>query len=193
MPIHFHFAELIGYIASALVAVSLMMKAIVKLRIINLIGCIVFTIYGIMIGAHPVAIVNAFVALINIYFLYEIFTVKDYFSILEVKPDSDYLQMFLSYHLGDITKYITSFTLDQVQKCTVFFVLRNSVPAGLVCFEYQDDNSVFVKLDYVIPGFRDFKTGKFVFNKILKQRNIKKIYSYSESKIHLQYFKENGV
>jgi hypothetical protein len=110
MPGHFQLVEILGYLASALVAVSLMMKAIVKLRIINLFGSIFFMIYGIIIGAYPVACVNGFVAFINIYYLFEIFTAKEYFSILEVKQDSDYLKMFLNYHLEDITKYITTFT-----------------------------------------------------------------------------------
>jgi len=192
MPGHFQLVEILGYLASALVAVSLMMKAIVKLRIINLFGSIFFMIYGIIIGAYPVACVNGFVAFINIYYLFEIFTAKEYFSILEVKPDSDYLKMFLNYHLEDITKYITTFTLDQVDKCNVFFVLRNTIPAGLVCFDNRKDNSVFVKLDYVIPGYRDFKTGNFVYNKILKERNIKKIYSSSENKMHLRYLEKMG-
>lgn len=192
MPGHFQLVEILGYLASALVAVSLMMKAIVKLRIINLFGSIFFMIYGIIIGAYPVACVNGFVAFINIYYLFEIFTAKEYFSILEVKPDSDYLKMFLNYHLEDITKYITTFTLDQVDKCNVFFVLRNTIPAGLVCFDNKNDNSVFVKLDYVIPGYRDFKTGNFVYNKILKERNIKKIYSSSENKMHQRYLEKMG-
>jgi hypothetical protein len=169
-----------------------MMKAIVKLRIINLIGSLFFLVYGIIIGAYPVACVNGFVAVINIYYLFEIFTAKEYFSILEVKPDSDYLTMFLTYHFTDITKYITSFTLEQVAGSNVFFVLRNSVPAGLVCFKNREDNSVFVILDYVIPGYRDFKTGNFVYKKILKERNIGKIYCTSENKVHQQYLKKMG-
>ena len=38
--------ELIGYLASFLVAISLLMVSIVKLRLINLAGSIVFIIYG---------------------------------------------------------------------------------------------------------------------------------------------------
>ena len=72
--------EIIGYAASVLVAISLMMSAIVKLRIINLIGCIFFTVYGVIIGAYPVAIVNGFIGLVNIYYLFEIFSSKEYFD-----------------------------------------------------------------------------------------------------------------
>ena len=45
--------ETFGYLASLLVAVSLMMRSIVRLRWINLTGAACFTAYGILIAAYP--------------------------------------------------------------------------------------------------------------------------------------------
>ncbi len=53
--------EIIGYTASILVAVSLMMRSVFKLRVINLPGAVAFTAYGLLIGAYPVAAVNFFI------------------------------------------------------------------------------------------------------------------------------------
>lgn len=64
--------EYVGYAASILIGISMFMKNIVKLRFINLIGCILFTIYGFMIRAYPVAIVNLIIAFTNIYFIYQL-------------------------------------------------------------------------------------------------------------------------
>ena len=50
--------ELVGYVASILVAISLMMSSILKLRLINLVGSAAFVVYGALIGAYPVAVVN---------------------------------------------------------------------------------------------------------------------------------------
>lgn len=61
--------EIIGYMASVMVAISLMMKNIVWLRCLNFVGCSLFVIYGASISAWPVAGMNAFVACINIYHL----------------------------------------------------------------------------------------------------------------------------
>ena len=61
------FIEWVGYAASAVIALSLLMTSVVKLRIINTIGCILFIIYGTSVGAYPVAIANAIIVLINIY------------------------------------------------------------------------------------------------------------------------------
>lgn len=64
--------EYIGYAASILIGISMFMKNIVKLRFINLIGCILFAIYGFMIEAYPVAIVNLIIMFTNIYYLYKL-------------------------------------------------------------------------------------------------------------------------
>ena len=67
--------EMLGYAASVFVAVSLMMRSLTKLRVINLVGSVLFTAYGLIIGAYPVAIVNAFIVLVNIYYLHQTLTV----------------------------------------------------------------------------------------------------------------------
>ena len=71
--------EIIGYTASALVAISLMMSSIVKLRVINLIGAALFTLYGLLIGAYPVAVLNFTIVLIDLYYLRDTIKSKVYF------------------------------------------------------------------------------------------------------------------
>ena len=61
--------EIIGYMASLMVAISLTMKNIVMLRWINSIGCGIFVVYGSIIEAWPVAIMNAVIVGINMYHL----------------------------------------------------------------------------------------------------------------------------
>ncbi|EJG2020865.1 YgjV family protein [Vibrio parahaemolyticus] len=61
--------EILGYAASIMVAISLTMKDIVKLRILNFIGCALFTVYGLMIDSWPVVLTNGFIACVNVYFL----------------------------------------------------------------------------------------------------------------------------
>ncbi|MCG9730321.1 uroporphyrinogen decarboxylase [Shewanella sp. Isolate13] len=65
--------EIIGYSASVMVAISLMMKDIIWLRCLNFTGCALFVIYGASIEAWPVAGMNAFVACINVYHLLKLY------------------------------------------------------------------------------------------------------------------------
>ena len=61
--------EWVGYLASAFIVISLIMTSVVKIRIINTIGCILFLIYGLTVGAYPVAISNGLIIIINGYHL----------------------------------------------------------------------------------------------------------------------------
>ncbi|HOI29175.1 MAG TPA: hypothetical protein PLZ15_05375 [Melioribacteraceae bacterium] len=186
--------QIIGYFASALIAVSLMMSSIVKLRIINFFGASIFSTYGFIIGAYPVGILNGFITLVDIYYLTEIFFRKEneFFRVLEVKTTSEYLNYFLKYYEKDIKKFMPSFLFSPCKNCHVMFVLRNAVPAGLVISEYSDDESIHVRLDYAIPGYRDFKMGKYVFNEIFKQKKVKNIYSDPGNEKHEIYLKKMG-
>lgn len=68
----FEYIELAGYAASILIAVSLTMTDVYKLRIINSLGCLMFVIYGLNLGVYPVALTNSIIILINIYNLYKL-------------------------------------------------------------------------------------------------------------------------
>lgn len=68
----FNFIELLGYIATFFVAASFLFKSIVHLRIVNSIGAVFFVIYGVIIGAYPVALLNAFLVCVNLYQLYRL-------------------------------------------------------------------------------------------------------------------------
>ncbi|MFC1235351.1 MULTISPECIES: YgjV family protein [unclassified Vibrio] len=72
----FNMIEIMGYVASIMVAISLTMKDIVKLRVLNFVGCTFFVIYGVMIGAMPVVATNAFIACVNVYFLFKMYQEK---------------------------------------------------------------------------------------------------------------------
>lgn len=64
--------ELFGYGSSVVVAISLMLKNIKWLRILNGIGAVMFTIYGVMIASYPVAVLNGFIAIADAYYLVQI-------------------------------------------------------------------------------------------------------------------------
>jgi hypothetical protein len=168
------------------------MKGIVKLRILNFIGAVFFTMYGLVIDAYPVAFVNLFICFVNIYYLSDIFKSKEFFSILEVQPGSAYLKYFLEFHDKDIRKFIPSFKLPPNEISIVFFILRNSIPAGLIYAAKREADSLFIELDYVIPGYRDLKIGKYVYKNIFDYTGAEKLYSYPGNKKHEKYLQKMG-
>lgn len=61
--------EYIGYAASLMVLVSFLMKNIVTLRMVNIVGCLLFVTYGILLGSIPIIIANFAICMINSYYL----------------------------------------------------------------------------------------------------------------------------
>jgi hypothetical protein len=66
--------ELIGYIASFMVILSLTMKNMMALRFINTAAAFWFCVYGILISSYPVIITNVLIICINVYHIYNEFT-----------------------------------------------------------------------------------------------------------------------
>ena len=64
--------EIFGFVASIFIAISLTMKSIIKLRIINLIGAFLLGTYGILIASTPVTFLNYFIGFVNIYYLWKL-------------------------------------------------------------------------------------------------------------------------
>jgi len=98
--------ELVGYTGSFLVALSLSMKNIRLLRRINLVGAFTFSMYGLLIGAMPVFILNGYIVLIDIFYLYRMYTTEEQFKMVPVlDKQHNYLKLFLDFYLNDILKY----------------------------------------------------------------------------------------
>lgn len=190
--------EVIGYIASALVILSVVMTSILRLRVINLIGSAVFVLYGLLIGAFPVVLVNFIVVVINIYQLYKLFNVEEEFRLLDVDAKSAYLKQFIAFHHDEIAKFFPSFSdkppeIGEIQ--ISIFILRNMLPVGLFIAKKSEGERAIVRLDYVIPGYRDFKVGQYLYRhkaEYFKSQGITELISYPGSKTHQMYLQRMG-
>ena len=190
---NFYF-EIVGYIASILVLISLMMSSVLKLRLINLAGAFFFTIYGVLIGAVPIMVVNFFIILVNLYYLYKMYTNKEYFTLLEVSSESAYLQYFLDFYREDIQKFIPDYRFTPKDDQLITFVLRDLVPAGLFIGQVHDDKVLKVYLDFVIGSYRDFKIGDYLYHntQFFQQHGVQELKSTPQNETHAKYLKRMG-
>lgn len=185
----------IGYAASIIIALSMTMNSIVKFRWINLCGAIAFSTYGFLIGAYPVGILNGFIVCVDIYYLAIIYTKKEIFEILEIRPDNRYLLRFLKFHDSEIQRFFPGFEYKPEMNTISFFILRNMSVAGLFLAHKHEDGVLKVGLDYVIPEYRDFKNAKFVYHRLSNrfiEAGFRKVITKSESKHHTKYLKKLG-
>ena len=156
--------ELIGYAASALVAVSLLMSNVLRLRVLNLAGALVFVVYAGLTGAWPVLAVNLFVAAIDLWFIVQLKSKKDIFKLMAVNTDNPLLANFLAYYARGIWQFFPDFELAKLKSPRCIFILRNLLPVGL--FVYTEEKpDIRIHLDFVADDYRDLKSARFLFNR----------------------------
>lgn len=158
--------EIVGYVASGLLVLSITQKSILRLRLIGIVAASTFLVYSLAIGAYPIAIVNVIAASIHAWYLRKLITRKDeIFRVLHVDAHSRYLLDFLEYYRNEIQGHFQpEFVYEPDPDQLTAFILRDMVPAGLFIGEHHDDGSFEVKLDFVIPQYRDFKIGGYVYS-----------------------------
>ena len=190
----------LGYVASAVIALSMTMNSIVKFRWINLVGASAFATYGLLIGAFPVVVLNGFIVSVDIYYLLKIYTKSHLFDTLEIRGDNKYLLKFLTYHNDEIQKFFPGFVYKPEMNTVSFFVLRNMAVAGIFLAHRENDNVLKVGLDYVIPEYRDYKNGKYVYHHLKEnfiKEGFKEVVSDGGTTKHIKYllrfgFRENN-
>lgn len=185
----------IGYIASAIIAISMTMSSIVKFRVINLIGASLFSVYGILIGAAPVAVLNGFIVVVDIYYLVIIFSRREVFEVMQVRNDNKYLKRFLSFYHDDIQRFFPDFEHKPELNTHSFFVLRDMAVAGLFLARRVEGEILHVVLDYVKAEYRDFKNGKFIFHRLkneLLEDGFTRVVTQGHTKLHKRYLRKLG-
>jgi GNAT superfamily N-acetyltransferase len=189
------YKEWIGYLASLIVLVSLLMSSVKKLRWINLIGSLTFAVYGFLISAYPVAVMNAGIVLINSYYLFQMYKKNDYFTLTPLDKEKDYFEYFMSFYKEDIKTFITEEHDLKDKDLIKLFVLRNTVPAGIFVAKKTNIDEMHVYIDYVTPQYRDFKIGEYLFNTqkdYFKQLGVKTLVTHPGTDKHQKYLQKMG-
>ncbi len=189
-------AELLGYVASVLLAISLSVNGELKFRWVNSLGCIAFITYGVMINAFPVTLTNVVLLLINAYQLTKYYRTTEDFDIVEFTANENIIAKFLAFHDKDIQAYYPGFKLSSETNDIRFLVLRNMTIANIFIATLQADGKAYVKINYTIPKYRDFKVGTYVFKKrsdYLRSAGVKEIvYTSVAHNGHADFLKRMG-
>jgi hypothetical protein len=190
-----------GLAASILVAVSISMRNIKWLRIINLAGSLLFVLYGYWIESLPVVLLNVFTAGVNIYYFFKLRTAmrSDYFDIMFTDVSTDeYVIHFLAFYGDDIIRFFPSFdpdpeigTLAGTECC---FILRKTLPVSLVAFRRELGDEIAILLDYAIPEYRDLKNARFFFNTAAERIASPGMYFSAAGEVpaHISYLRRLG-
>jgi len=187
--------ELIGYVASALIVLSLLMASVLRLRLINLVGAAVFTVYGVLIGSWPVVLTNAAIVVIDVYYLAIILRDlrrEGYFEVVQVPTASPILARFVAFHGDEISRFEPGFPgLREGQ--LAWMILRDAVPVGAVVGE-RDDDTLDLLLDHVVPEHRDLTPGEVLYGRsgAFHDVGISRVRAHANTPGHRRYLERMG-
>ncbi|MBB5867063.1 hypothetical protein F4553_000442 [Allocatelliglobosispora scoriae] len=160
--------DAIGWAGSALLIWSLLQTRILRLRVLNLIGCLVLLGFNWALGVWPMVGLNVVLAGINAYFLRRLWSTRhdeESYAAVEVGAGNEFLAHVLRTHSREIKRFNPGFDAAATTGRLGFIVVRGDETVGVVLLHDRGDGVAQIDLDYVAPRFRDFTPGEFVFRR----------------------------
>ena len=183
--------EIIGYAGSALVLISMLMTSVVRLRIINLIGSVIFSLYALAIRSYPTALMNICLAAINIYHLLRIFRQQKIYNLIETASDDAFFSYLLKKNGEDIRQWFPEFSLGENQPNVAYLICCDSDPACMFLGKETAPGELEVVLDYATPVYRDTSVGRYLY-KCLAEKGWSTLVFRQNAEGHVPYMKKIG-
>jgi hypothetical protein len=187
--------EVIGYVGSALIVLSLTMTSVLRLRVINLVGALVFTVYGLLIDAPPVWVVNAAIVGIDVWALVRMLRPARSAAgeVLEVGHDDPYLRHLLTDRADDIARFVPEFAGVRSDH-RALLVLRDLAPAAVVLARTLPDGTAHVDLDYAPPAYRDLASGRLLYEEghLFRLLGVDEVTTGAGTDAHARYLRRLG-
>ncbi|WP_372595007.1 hypothetical protein [Actinotalea sp.] len=160
--------EAVGWIGSAVLVISLLQTRVMRFRVLNLASCVVLIGYNAAIEVWPMAAMNVVLVGINIWAISRLLRERHdsrAYDAVPIGTDEPFLRNLLARHATDIAAFNPDLPADVVAIADhAFLVSTGDQVVGVVLTrDGVEEAEQLVVLDYVLPAFRDFTPGEFVF------------------------------
>lgn len=185
--------ELIGYLASGLIVVSLAMSSVVRLRLVSTAGSLAFIAYGALLPSIPLVITNLATLALNLWFLRKEFSPKSDLGAVPIDPQEPFLVDFLRSHAVDIAHTQPDFAGTRPGDF-VLLLTRAGMPAGAVIGE-PDGKTLRLRLDYVMQAYRDTQLGTWLYTKgkrAFTDAGFNRLVAAPTTEVHSRYLRKVG-
>lgn len=167
-PLEHAMLEAIGWIGSAILVLSLVQTRILRLRILNLTGCLVHIGYNTAVGVWPMVGLNVVLAIVNVVQLRKLLKERHAdeggYDVVPTDVDAPLLRHLLTRHHDEIVKLHGVEPAD-VPATQAYLVLRGDETVGAVLLDDAGDGTARLTLDHVVERYRDFTPGEHVFRR----------------------------
>ena len=190
--------EIVGWIGSALVILSLAQARVLRFRVLNLVGAALAVVYNVALAIWPFAVMNLIIAVIDVYWLRRLLAARHdpaAYSVVEVEPHDAYLGHVIGVHLDDIRRFQPTYAApaDDAPRWA-FLVQRDAETVGAVVVRDEGDGDAVVELDYVTERFRDCTPGEFVYGRsgVFAEHGVRRLVAGAELATQTAYLQRVG-
>ena len=183
--------ELVGYLGSALVVVSMLMSSVIKLRIINTVGSVIFAIYALIIRSYPTALMNFCLVAINLYNLAKLTRKDTAYDLVECSPEEGLLAYLLEHYKEDIQTYFPTFSASSGAD-HAYITWCHGEPAGMTLVKDEGEGRLRLFLDYTTPTYRDCSIGAHLYETLRAKGYRTLIFAEGETRAHTDYLAKMG-
>lgn len=185
-----------GYLASVCLVISLIVTNDLKFRWYNALGTVFFILYALILKAYPVLLTNGILFLINVYYLFKIYSRKENFDHALFEAREELPQKYLRHYSKEIKEYFPQFDERSLTQNLNIIITRNLDVATLWSASIKANGDALIHLNFTIPRFRDYKVGGYIFDvqkQFLLSRGIKRIvYEELNHKGHIDFLNHHG-
>jgi len=164
--------ELVGWVGSAVLIISLLQTRVMRFRVLNAISCVVLVGYNAAVGVWPMVAMNVVLVGINLGVIAKLVRQRHdtrAYDAVAIGTAEPFLAALLQRHRTDIATFNPDLPADLPADPArlaehAFLVSSGDQVVGVVLSRRgagPDEQQVV--LDYVLPPFRDFTPGEFVF------------------------------
>jgi hypothetical protein len=163
--------DLLGWAGSALLVYSLLQARVLRFRLLNLAASLVLVGFNAVIGVWSMVAMNLVIAVINVWHTARLLRTRHddlHYEVVPIGTDEPYLRHVVDRHRADIARFnpdldLTAHPADR-SGGLAFLVLADGETVGVVLAHATGvPGEAQVDLDYVLPRFRDFTPGEFVY------------------------------
>ncbi len=188
------YLEIFGYIGTALVIFSMTRTSVKSLRIFNICGGAISTVYSIFCNAWPIVVMNVILIVINIFQLIRLKKVKASLKCVRTNFDNETVKYFFEQNGNDISVFFPDFSEKKAADVCYLTYLENEI-AGIFVAR-QEGEELIAEIDYTTPKYRDLSVARILFSK-LADDDVKSVRTKTTVAQHKAYltkmgFTENG-
>jgi hypothetical protein len=161
--------DVLGWGGSALLVYSLLQTRILRLRLFNCLASVLLVIFNAAIAVWPMVGLNVALTVINGFYIVRLLRGRHdprTYEVVAVQPTEGFLRHLLHSFETDIRRFNPGFAPSEADETEFgFVILTGAETVGVVLARDAGGGSAQVDLDYVLPKYRDFCPGEFVYRR----------------------------